>query len=60
MSEKLTEEEAAEVLRRADELAEGKLDECNRDYGYALKALALRLAKIEQYVGKTARPEGKI
>jgi len=53
MSDQLTkEQEAAEVLRRADELAEGKLDECNRDYDYALKALALRLAKIEQFVGK--------
>jgi len=59
MSEKLTkEQEASEDFRHADELRDEAMDKWSGDLMLASGDLALRLAKIERYVGKLARPVG--
>jgi len=61
MSNELTkEQEASEDFRHADELRDEAMDKWSGDLMLASGDLALRLAKIERYVGELARPSGKI
>ena len=60
MSELTKEQEASEDFRHADELRDEAMDKWSGDLMLASGDLALRLVKILQYVGKLARPAGKI